>query len=920
MQNLLRWWFVALLWAVLAWPAGAAQADAKAGAEVDTKAGAKASARATVPPPIDLARVAHSMSLTEHLLVLRDDTGRRPLAAVMASGLWKLSGRPMLHEGYSESAFWLRGVMRNDSPVAVTRWLALGSARLQDVQLYVLPTPGLGTGEHARQLPQYAGTLYPLAQREVPARNAVFALTLAPGEQRVVVLRVAGSSVIDLSVALWEPTAFREQEGLELGIQLFVLGVALVLVTYALIQGATWGDHGFALTALWIMMALAFSLSFQGYLYRYLLPDGGPSLVHAPATLGCLATLLYLWMSYALVELNRLRPWIRIYGLLSLVLLVMAGWTAVGDYRQSAPVANACAGLCYLVWLVSMLHGWREGLDNARLLVLSFALAWLGMLLKMLELNRLVERSVLPDWHFITLFQLGLLGVGTSLVVGRALQLRRLYDQMQWAMLYTRAHEQLKLEEAVKQRTDELRKALEAADQANQAKSGFLTRISHDLRTPLTSIIGFADLLQTAGGEHAQRGRIIVRSARHMLEMVNDLIDYLCGDPQEMPHPTPLYAHALLHDIGQQGKALARRQRNSFRLQVSPTLPPVLQIDGRRLRRVLGNLLDNAAKYTSEGDIVLTVDWAEGADPGMGVIGMQVIDNGRGIPLQYQGRVFEPFERANADRDQPGIGMGLAIVRQWVQKMGGQIMLQSQPGQGTVVNVHLPAALAREQDIAPHDSRDGSAEHPCIDGNGRLVLVVEDSPEIAALLVEQLDSVGFRVELYKDGQSVMARMAHGQNAPPSLLVTDYLLPDSRGDEILFAARQYLPGVPVLLLSATLRQESDKPEDQEFDAHLLKPVNFTELQENVARLLRMPPLQSEDPNAMDSLMSPTPPPPESVQKALDLIALGAVSELLEWCDDLLQQHPECEDFVTQAREFLRSGDLFEMEALCQFHLY
>lgn len=862
----------------------------------------------------ELAGISTRLVITPQLQVLRDASGSERLATALQSRQWQDVDVPMLQEGYSTGAFWLRGQLRNDGSEHVTRWLALGSARLQDVHLYWL-APEQSSRQWEQITPRYAGTLHPLSQREITSRTPLFPLTLAPGEQRQWVLRIAGDSAIDLNVTLWEPAALRQEEGRELAIQSFVLGVSLLLVTYALIQGIAWRDRGFVLMAAWIVTALAYIWAFQGYLQLYLFPQGAAWIVRTPATLGCLATLLYVRMSYVLVGLHRLRLWKIVYTVMQALLLAVIVWTALGDYRVTAPLANATGGLAYLVWLASMLHGWHRGLANARLLTLSFALAWLGMSLKLLELNGLVDRSLLPDWHFAALFQMGLLCLTTVVIIGRALELHRKHDQMQWAMLYLRVREQLKLEQAVAARTRELREALEAADQANRAKTGFLTRISHDLRTPLTSILGFADMLQTGGDERARHGRIIVRSARHMLAMVNDLIDYARGDRPDLPQPAPVYVHALLQEIGQEAALLAQRQHNGFRLQVTPTLPPVLTLDARRVRRILGNLLDNAAKYTRDGRIVLQVLWhPASAQSGMGVMEMQVRDTGCGIPLHFQKRVFEPFERAHADRSQPGIGMGLAIVRQWIQQMGGQVALSSQPGQGTTMTLRLPAAIGSEHDIARHDAPEDASGRLLIDGEGRLVLVVEDHADIAQLLGDQLGSVGFAVELYADGESAIARIA-AQDAPAvALVLTDYQLPGLHGDAVLQAARQHLPGVPVLLLSATLQPEPGEEQGEQFDACLLKPVNFLELQETIGRLLE---LEKQPVAGSDDAAPPLQrPPPDDLQQALALIEIGAVSDLLDWCESLLQRHPQCAGFEAIARQLVLTADLSGLEALCQ----
>ncbi|WP_443113474.1 hybrid sensor histidine kinase/response regulator [Herbaspirillum seropedicae] len=868
---------------------------------------------------IDFAQVGEAATITSALWLLHDPGAHLGVQEARAQPDWRPVGVSVLKLGYDEGAYWLYGTLRNSAEVPATRWLGLGSARLEDVQLHLLDTDHGGDASAAAQM-QQAGTRFPLGQRSVRSLRPFFTVTLAPGEERQFMLRVASDSIIDISVALWEPAAMRQEEGRELAIQGFLLGLSLLLAAYALVQGLVWRDRSLMLMAAWLVTAQAYICAFQGYLYRYLLEAGSPWIVHAPATLGCLATLIYLRMSQSLVELERLWRWKTLYRCMILALGAVTLWTALGDYRDAAPVANASAGLSYLAWLASMLHAWRRRLDNARMLVLSFALAWLAMSMKMLELNGVFDGDLLPDWRFAALFQIGLLCMTSVIVTGRAVDLHRKHEQMQWTMLYLRVREQLKLEKAVAARTQELRQALQAADEANLAKSGFLTRISHDLRTPLTSILGFADMIQASGGPHAGHGRIIIRSARHMLAMVNDLIDYARGDPLDTPQPAPLYLHALLQEIAQEGQVLAQRQHNHFTLDISPDLPPVLALDARRLHRILGNLLDNAAKYTREGRIGLRVQWqADHADAGKGALQIEVSDTGCGIAPQFQARIFEPFERADADRRQPGIGMGLAIVRLWVQRMGGSIALESQPGVGTRMRLQLPAELGSEQDIASHHVQEHSSARMLIDGAGRQVVVVEDSPEIARLLSDQLSSLGFAVSVFGDGETAIAHLSAltmDQDAP-ALVLTDYLLPGVHGGVVLQAARRLLPEAPVLLLSATLHAcEVELEGDLRFDGSLLKPVNFSELQEMIAQLLQLP-LQgctgSADSTAGEVVVTP---PEALLQAALGLIAEGAVSDLIDWCETLGHEHPQCSQFQAQALEHITQGHLARLRAMCE----
>jgi len=166
-----------------------------------------------------------------------------------------------------------------------------------------------------------------------------------------------------------------------------------------------------------------------------------------------------------------------------------------------------------------MLHAWRRKLNNARLFILSFVVVWLVMLGKLLEINGILQQRWLADWQLSWLFQLCIWPMMSLIVIGRSLEMYRKHRQMQQTLLQTQALEQIRLEQAVAERTQELREALISADEANHAKTDFLARISHDLRTPLTSILGFADMVQAGSGENAGRGRIISRQCQAHADM-----------------------------------------------------------------------------------------------------------------------------------------------------------------------------------------------------------------------------------------------------------------------------------------------------------------------------------------------------------------------------------------------------------------
>ncbi|WP_241137261.1 hybrid sensor histidine kinase/response regulator, partial [Achromobacter xylosoxidans] len=385
-----------------------------------------------------------------------------------------------------------------------------------------------------------------------------------------------------------------------------------------------------------------------------------------------------------------------------------------------------------------------------------------------------------------------LLSVSLMLAVllhGRSRQHRqeRLAAQRELAQAREREHQ--RLDQAVTERTQALQAALILADEAGRVRQDFLARISHDLRTPLTSIIGFADLIQAGGRDDAPRGAVIRRSADHMLGMVNDLIDYAAGAGGQALRLAPEYAHALLDAVAKEAAPIAARQDNRFELRVSDSVPAVLEMDGKRVRQVLSNLVDNAAKFTRGGVLTLTADYAApAAGEVAGWLTLSVRDTGCGIAPEDRQHIFEPFQRLTSADSQPGVGLGLAIVQQWVQRMNGRIHVDSEVGRGTTISVALPVRQVDESRVSHHYIAAAAHVLPLLDGAGKHIWLAEDTPEIREFLVEELASLGFLVESEADGRGMVARIQADDARRPDLILTDHRMEGADGSAVLRAAR------------------------------------------------------------------------------------------------------------------------------------
>jgi len=292
-----------------------------------------------------------------------------------------------------------------------------------------------------------------------------------------------------------------------------------------------------------------------------------------------------------------------------------------------------------------------------------------------------------------------------------------------------------------------------------------------------------------------------------------------------------------------------------------------------------------------------------------------VRDTGCGIAPEDRQRIFEPFQRLASADSQPGVGLGLPIVLQWVQRMHGDIRVESETGQGTQVNVTLPLRKMDESRISQHYIAAAPHVLPTLDGSGKRLWLAEDTPEIREFLVEELASMGFQVDSEAGGQAMVARIHADDARRPDLILTDHRMDGVDGAAVLAAARARWPDLPVVAVSAT-------PHDTlalggaGYDASLLKPVSLVELRHVLSRLLHLPIKESSN----DVEAATLPPPPRlsgaDLAQVQRLLESGAISDLIDWARALQARDAAFKDFSEQLRRMARQGDIAAIRKLCE----
>jgi histidine kinase len=403
-----------------------------------------------------------------------------------------------------------------------------------------------------------------------------------------------------------------------------------------------------------------------------------------------------------------------------------------------------------------------------------------------------------------------------------------------------RTAELVRLNERLRETMAQTETAKRQAEQADRAKTTFLNSVSHDIRNPLNAILGYAGLVLANAKDRLpekqyENLRKLEAKGRELNELVHDFLDYTRAD-----HVTT--REFALSPLIQQCMATVEPMIGSRPIALVcdiPERPPTLIQDEQKLKRVIWNLLNNAAKFTERGEIRLTVAYRDDA------IDVTVADTGIGIAREFQDRIFEEFERVehHGERPREGTGLGLAICRRFAALMSGTISVKSDPGKGAAFTLSIPvthpqaSGAPKGATARSHAAVDGAArERAPVPRDGRAtILVVDDSKENRDFLVQLLEQ-DYRILLAEDGRKAVetARMEH-----PDLILMDLSLPIMDGWEATRTIKgdSALVSIPIVAVTAhaTVRAREDV-RAAGCDEFLAKPVDEAALFELLHRYL------------------------------------------------------------------------------------
>ncbi|AMO74406.1 MULTISPECIES: hybrid sensor histidine kinase/response regulator [Pseudomonas] len=767
-----------------------------------------------------LSPLAGAVSFDEHtsrlplghsIDVFEDVRGTADIADITSAALadsFRRHDRDVLNAGYSRSVFWIRldlDYRPQESQDPAPWLLELAYPPLDRLDLYL---PG-ADGKY--QLAQRTGDTLPFASRPISLTNYLFDLKLAPGKPLRVYLRLESQGSIQAPLTLWSPKAYMENLPGNVYVLGIIYGVLLVMLVYNLFIFVSVRDTSYLYYILYIASFGLYQVSVNGAGIEYFWPDSPwwanaatPFLIGSASLFGC-------QFARSFLHTREHSPWVdrTLLALMAVGALVML-LAFSASYALSLRLATYLALAFVVVIFSAGILAWLRGMRVAR----YFIFAWTAFLLGG-TINTLMVLGLLPN-VFFTMYSGQ---IGSALEVGLlSLALADRINAMK--------EERTRILQESSRKLEQLN--LELAN-SNRLKDEFLATVTHELRTPMSGVIGSLELMQTVpmDVELAQYQKTATGSARDMMRMVNDILALIELQAGKLyPRREPFSLRGLFDSLRAQYAPRAEAKGLRFDLQLDENLPDTLEGDAGKLAQTLGYLLDNAIKFTHQGGVSLRVDGQRQSD---GVaLRVTVQDSGIGFETPADDALYQRFHQLDGSltREYGGLGIGLALCRQLTELLGGQLQHHSSPGRGSRFVLELNLGQPAQSFSVPPRRAGGQAlrrPEQCT------VLVVEDNAINQLVIRGMLLKLGYRVRTADNGSEAIDLLRReGVDA----VLLDCQMPIMDGFATCRAIRALPQGGELPVLAITAHSHSGDRERclaAGMSDYLAKPVKFEELQ-------------------------------------------------------------------------------------------
>lgn len=712
--------------------------------------------------------------------------------------------------GFTSNHYWIKFKLKNTTSNDINYFFETARPITDIAELYTI--------DNNDKVTKYlSGDSIPYAQRSFDLRKTIFKIHLEPKESKSYYLHVkSDGEQLSMPLVLHNTESIMEQSSFEQFIFGFFYGILLIAAILYMFFFFAMKDKTFFYYSMYVIFIGLLQFSVDGYFYKFIIPQSGWFSMRSVIVFATIASFFLGRYAQVFLKVKTYSKTINtafyiLYGSDALLLISLIAYPKALVY--SYPIANAL-GLYLLTLIIAsqiVIYNKTKTLDRFFAIGILFLIS--GFVIFILK-----NFSLLPQTFWTE--NSSKLGTGME-VIFLSLSMANLIRNLK--------NEREALQTLALQRSEEM----------NELKSYFLSNISHELRTPLNAIMSLTDAIadETDASIVKSNCDSIKYSSQSLLSSVNDILDFSKIEKDELKlELTSFEPHILLEQIKNNAVSISKDKNINIKYNIENDLPQHVIGDATRFAQIANNIINNALKFTLEGDVKINLDWKKTTNANQIILELKVTDTGVGIPKEKMNSIFDSFsqESINNKRKFGGLGLGLFIVKNLVDLHKGTIDIKSQQGLGTICTVELL------YEIAPVESKTiAIISNETYDLKGKRILVVEDNAMnqmvIKMITKKWLNTI---VSFANNGEEGVNQL---KNNAFDIVLMDLQMPIMDGYEATIAIRKGEAGeknknIPIIAVTADV-MESTKERVFEIgmNKYLSKPVNKDVLFENIKAL-------------------------------------------------------------------------------------